>query len=501
MAPERTKQKTKLTKRTVESIAPGKKDKKVWDAEIPGFGVKVTPKGRRVYVLQYWAPSQVGVRRTYTLGVHGSPVKRVRNGVEETRSLTTELARELAREARADVQRGQDPAGAKGAARLATKTLTLSVLSARYLKECESNVEPSTHREYRNIFTAQLIPELGRMVVATISYNHISALHQKLKATPVHANRVVAVLSAFLTWCMTNSFRPLELNPCTKIKKFKEHSRERYLTPEEFARVGAAFATAESVGLPKAPEYVEYEKRRKLKKPVKPENQKHRTKASLIPRVADPFGVAAIRLLLLTGWRSTEVFSLQWKIVDLNAGVVGLPDTKTGKSNRSIGHDAIELLRGLARIEGSPYVFPSQRAKWQKPIKSLQRLWYAVRAAAKLPGVRLHDLRHSFASVSVQKGESLFITGKLLGHRHAATTERYAHLSRPVEKRAADEVSRIIAVALARDVPHTKKSGAKKKSGRAKGRPNRAAKVSRGPAKHAKGGTKARRSTRGNSRN
>ena len=253
--------KAKLTKRKVDSIAPGKKDLKVWDTEIPGFGLKVTPVGRRVYVLQYWAPGQSGVRRTYTLGVHGSPVIRARNGVEETRDLTADLARDLAREARADVQGGADLAGVIGAARAATKTLTLSVLSSPFLEEVKAKRKPTTYRFYKNIVNAQLIPEFGRTVVTSISYDSISSLHLRLVKKPVYANRVVAVLGAFLTWCMKNLYRPHELNPCDLIDKYEERSRERFLSPEEFARLGAALTTAASVGLPTGPEYAEYRKK------------------------------------------------------------------------------------------------------------------------------------------------------------------------------------------------------------------------------------------------
>lgn len=429
----------KITKRSVEALRPAAKDVKLWDTEIPGFGVKVTPAGRRVYVLQYWAPGRASVRRTFTLGIHGAPLVRARNGVEETRDLTPELARVLAREARADIQRGADPAGDKGRARAALKHRTLSVLSVTYLEDCAAKRKPRTATEYARIFKKDLIPALGAAVVDGISVLDAATLHHKLRKTPHQANRSVQVLGAFLTWCATRGFRPRGLNPCQDVVLFKEVARERFLSVDELARLGDAMRTAATVGLAPAPEL-------RRKAPTDPAKAKHRPRSADTPKPANPYAVAALRLLLLSGWRETEVLTLRWDALDLERGAATLADTKTGKSERALGVPAVELLTRLPRVQGSPYVFPG--AKPERRLGEIKRLWGAVRYAAKLKEVRLHDIRHTAASHAIGGGLSLYVTGKLLGHKRAATTQRYAHLSDDVQKRAADDMARTIDAAL-----------------------------------------------------
>ncbi|MBI2407491.1 MAG: site-specific integrase [Gemmatimonadetes bacterium] len=428
----------KVTKRLVESIKPAEHDQKVWDTEVPGFGVKVTPSGRRVYVLQYWAPGRDREKRTYTLGAHGMPIVRTRNGVEETRDLTAELARALAREARADIQRGADPAGAKARARRALKDRTLAVLSVPYLEEQAAKRKASTAAEYARIFKVALCPELGTTIVEAIHVADVATLHHKLRKTPIQANRTIAVLGAFLNWCAKRGYRARGLNPCSDVERYAEHARERFLTGEELARLGDALRTAETTGLRPAP--------RDRKKPKSEATKKHRTKKWDATKPANPYAVAAIRFMLLTGWRSIEARSLRWDAVNLERGAATLADTKTGKSERALGVPAVAMLRALPRMERSPYVFPGTDP--QRPLPQLRQLWNAARYAAKLEGVRLHDIRHTAASHAIGGGLSLYVTGKLLGHKDQATTQRYAHLADDVQKRAADDMANTIAAAL-----------------------------------------------------
>jgi len=428
----------RITRRSVEALKPGTKDLKLWDTEIPGFGVKVTPAGRRVYVLQYWAPGRAGVRRTLTIGAHASPVVRLRNGIEETRDLTPELARAMAREARADVQRGADPAGAKGRARAALKQRTLAILSAPYLEECRAKRKATTAAEYARIFKVALCPTLGSTVVDAITVQDVATLHHRLRKTPIQANRTVAVLGAFLNWCATRGYRPRGVNPCGDVELYPERARERFLSSEELGRLGEALRTAETTGLRPAP--------KDRKRPKSAATTKHRTKTWDQPKPANPFAVAALRFLLLTGWREGEALTLRWDAVDLDRGTVTLEDTKTGKSERALGVPAVTLLRRLPRVDGSPYVFPSPDPT--KPLSELRHLWNAARFAAKLDSVRLHDIRHTAASHAIGGGLSLYVTGKLLGHKREATTQRYAHLADDVQKRAADAMARAIDAAL-----------------------------------------------------
>ena len=429
----------KITKRSVDALVATAKDYKLWDTEDPGLGVKITPRGHKSFVFQYWAPGRNRVRRLLKLGDYGSPVIRNnRNGLESVRDLTADLAREIAREYRADVQRGGDPAGKKGERRKAAKNFTVSSLSSEWLDEKIAKKKARTSVEYARILKKYILPEFGPVPVDAVQMRDVSLWHVKLRRTPVMANRCVSQLNAFLTWCEQRGRLPSGQNPCVNVGLYEERSRERYLSFEEITRLGEALKTAETVGLRGAPEL-----RRKPKDPAK---QKHKPKSADTPRKANPFGVGAIRLLLLTGWRENEVLGLAWKHVDLSRGAVVLPDTKTGRSVRPLGSAAVALLKRLPRLKGSPYVIPG--AKSGSHLKEIRRLWCAVRHATDLKEVRLHDVRHTFASHAVGSGASLYITGKLLGHSRAESTRRYAHLADDVQKAAADKVTRQIQAAL-----------------------------------------------------
>jgi integrase len=239
-----------------------------------------------------------------------------------------------------------------------------------------------------------------------------------MRETPYSANRALSLVGSFFSFAEHQGARPRHTNPAKGIEPYRERSRERFLTPVETRRLGEALVTAETVGLPPAPE--------RRRKPVTGPTAKHRTKSAGTPKVANIFAVAAIRFLLLTGFREKEALGLRWTEVDLARKVAVLPDTKTGKSVRRLGAAAVLLLESLPRVKKSPYVFPG--AKTGKPLVEINRVWYAVRHAAALDDVRLHDLRHSFASAVASAGGSLLMIRNLLGHKDATTTAKYAHL-------------------------------------------------------------------------
>lgn len=164
---------------------------------------------------------------------------------------------------------------------------------------------------------------------------------------------------------------------------------------------------------------------------------KHRPKTADIPIPANPYAITAIRLLALTGCREGEILSLRWDAVDADRGYLRLADSKTGKSVRPLGQAAAAVLDTLPKIEDNPYVLPGR--KEGEHLMEITWVWFAVRQEAKLDDLRLHDLRHSFASVPATSGESLLVVRSLLGHKRAATAERYAHLSNDPVKRAADK--------------------------------------------------------------
>ena len=414
----------KLTKRTVEAVKVKAADVFLWDTDLKGFGLKVTPKDRRVFVAQYWAPNLQRVRRRVTLGTFGI--------------LTVDQARVAAQRLLGRVANGEDPAADASAGRRDAKEATVSLICAEYLDETHAKMKPRTAKEYARIFKVYVVPTIGKKPVAQVALRDVSALHLAHRKQPYQSNRILQLLKTFFFWAEARGYRAKNTNPCRDIVRFPEHERERFLTVAEVGKLGAALITAEQDGLPPAPVL--------RRKPKSPEMAKHRPKSADTPIPANPFAVAAIRFLLFTGWREREALTLRWSDVDMARGAATLPDTKTGKSQRPIGAPAVALLTALPRFDGSPYVFPGARSG--QPLREIKRVWTAARHAAGLDDVRLHDLRHTVASFAVASGHSLFLTGKLLGHARAETTQRYAHIADDARKAVADAVSASLAAAL-----------------------------------------------------
>jgi integrase len=194
-----------------------------------------------------------------------------------------------------------------------------------------------------------------------------------------------------------------------RLARFKESARERFLTSDELGRLGDALRTAETL---------------------------------------DPAAVAAIRLLILTGARLREILHAKWDYVDFERETIFLPDSKTGKKPIYLNAAALAVLADLPRLEDNPHVFPGR--KDGLPRESLDRPWSIVRKAAGLDGLRIHDLRHSFASIGAGASLGLPIIGKLLGHTQAVTTQRYAHVDADPMRRAAETIGATIAAAMSR---------------------------------------------------
>jgi integrase len=255
--------------------------------------------------------------------------------------------------------------------------------------------------------------------------------------TPTQANRILTVLSSLCSWAAQAGLRGEgKVNPCSRVERFPESAKERFLTGEEIVRISDALVRAEREGLPPAPS------RRMARKTGA--TAKHRPKTADLPIPASPGTVNAIRLLMLTGARKNEILRLKWSDVDLERSTLNLSDTKTGRSSRAIGAPAVKLLAALPR--SGPYVFPGAREG--NPLEGVRRLWDAARHEARLGDVRLHDLRHTMASVLAGEGQSLLLIGKLLGHKNAATTQRYTHLTDAPVKAAADRAAGTMAAFL-----------------------------------------------------
>lgn len=378
----------RITKRLVEGIKPADRDLLQWDSELRGFGVRVKPSGVRSYLVQY--RNQHGRSRRLTIGTHGR--------------LTAEEARTEARKLLADVARGCDPAEDRKTRRNA---LTLSDFAERYMNEyAEGKKKPGTLETDRINLRCHILPTLGNLPVASITKSDVVRLHQSMKATPGAANRTIQLVSHMLNVAEKWGQRPDGSNPCRHVEKFKEQKRERYLSASELLRLGKVLAEAE------------------------------RTRTEL------PGAIAAIRLLIFTGCRRGEILSLRWDYVDFENEFLRLPHTKTGARIVHLNAPALEVLSTIECQDGNPFVIVG--AKAGAHLVNLKKSWQRIRREADLQDVRLHDLRHSFASVAVGLGESLHMTGKLLGHSQAQTTQRYAHLADDPVKAATERVGAAI---------------------------------------------------------
>jgi integrase len=283
-------------------------------------------------------------------------------------------------------------------------------LGARFLRDyVPQHCKQSTAYEYRRAVELFINPALGRHRISDVLRADVAGFHHGLRDRPYQANRALGVLSKMMNVAEEWGLRPDGSNPCRHVKKYREVKRERYLTREELQRLGAVLADKE-------------------------------TKAT-----ESPFVIAAIALLVLTGARLSEILTLRWAYVDLENGVLRLPDSKTGAKLIYLNATAIQLLRTMPRMQGNPHVIAG--AKPGAHLVELQKPWRRIRAKAGLNDVRIHDLRHSFASVAAGTGMSLPMIGKLLGHTQASTTQRYAHLATDPVRAAADAIgAEIVAV-------------------------------------------------------
>ena len=242
---------------------------------------------------------------------------------------------------------------------------------------------------------------------------------------------MLAVVGSMYTFAARIGVVPEGANPARKIIKYPEQRRERFLTTEELEQLGAAIHEAETTGIP-------YEI--DTSKPTARHAPKEENRIAQI----SPFAAAAIRLLLFTGCRLREILHLKWEHVDFERGLLFLPESKTGSKTVILNAPALEVLAGLDRF--GPYVVPGDNP--QKPRADLKRPWATIAKRAGLERVRLHDLRHTYASFGAGSGLGLPIIGKLLGHTQASTTQRYAHLDNDPLRRASEAIGNRIAGAL-----------------------------------------------------
>jgi len=426
--------KKRLTDDLVSDLQPKADRYELQDTKQPAFRVRVAPSGVKTLCVLYRVKGSRRLNR-YTLGPAGQRT------VTEYRADAAAIV--------TDARKGIDAAASLRSRKAAPTVKSLFVDS---LADCAVRLKPKTVIGYRSGWTAHLEKPIGPLQVTDVTTADVVALHRKLKDTPYAANRALNLLQSFFAYAITHGHRDKLTNPADDVKPYTERARERFLSVEELTRLLIALDTAETVGLPPAPR-----KSRRKAPTVAPAVSSPDAPATPRPprHAATAHTVGALRFLLLTGWREQEALTLRWDAVDDVRGLVTLQDTKTGKSQRPLGAAAMALLAAIPRVHGSAFCFPSPR-KPSRPVANIEHLWRAVRHAADLATLRLHDVRHSAASFALGAGVALPVIGKMLGHKHTATTARYAHLTNDPVRVAGDAVAAVIDAARAtRSTPVT----------------------------------------------
>jgi integrase len=376
----------RLTDAIVKKLpAPASGNRITYDTDVRGFGVRVTGAGARAFVLNY--RTREGRERRYTIGAY--PDWRTTAARDEAKRLKLEIR-----------VNGADPVGALQAAR---GEPTVEDMVTRYIEEHLPKKRPNSQADDRSLISQWVMANgLRHAKVASVAADDIDALHRKVTraGTPYRANRVVALLSKMFSLAVRWRWRTD--NPCRGVERNPENKRKRYLTSAEMVRLAEALAAHE-----------------------------------------DQTAANAIRLLLLTGARRGETLAAKWVDFDVEAGVWTKPGATTKQATEHrvpLSAPARQLLAGMPR-EGA-YVFPGIGGVGHR--FDLNRPWRTIRRAAGLHGVRLHDLRHTYASVLASRGVSLHTIGNLLGHTQAATTMRYAHLADDPLRAATETAGAII---------------------------------------------------------
>lgn len=375
----------------VKAALPKERDYFLWDRDLKGFGVKVCSGGRKSYVCKYrYGHGRKAPTRRVTIGAHGSP-------------WTPDAARKEASRILGLVSQGRDPARER---QLSKEIFTVSEVCDSYLERGVATKKPSTLATDRGRIERHIKPLIGHMRITEVTKAEVSKFLQDVAggktATDVRtkkrgraivkggkgtATRTVGLLGGIFSYAIEEGW--LIQNPVKGVKRFRDRKNERFLSADEFRRLGVELKAALAGGV-------------------------------------NPYAISIIRLLILTGARKGEIEQLTWAEVDLTSGFLRLADSKTGQKLIVLNPLAVQVLTEVEHISGSRFVFPAHDG--QSWYQGTPKVWRRIRASADLTDVRLHDLRHSFASVAASEGTSLQMIGTLLGHKDSATTARYAHL-------------------------------------------------------------------------
>ncbi|WP_315720179.1 MULTISPECIES: tyrosine-type recombinase/integrase [unclassified Bradyrhizobium] len=386
----------KLTTDFIEAVGANGKDQTFSDTKVAGLILRVTPAGTKLFRVE----ARVGGKlRRSTLGTFPQ--------------MSLSAAQREARPALDALRQGRDPALEKAARQKAIEdgAITVEKLATQWIENRRSKLKPRTLDDYQKLFEQHINPAVGQLPVQVLAFADVEALHAKMARTPRRANYSVSTLRALLNYAELMKIRPPHSNPCKGIEFYRERQRERFLSEAEIAKAGSAIETAEGQG------------------------------------VIGPHAAAGLRLALFTGARSGEIIAAQWSHVVWSRRIIRLPDSKNNEARTiHLSDAAVEVLRSIPRIE--PYIIAG--AKAGEPYKNLSRAWIIARAYGGLDDVRLHDLRHSYASLAAGRGVSLQTIGALLGHRAIASTKRYAHLARDIVASVNDDLGAVMQAALSK---------------------------------------------------
>jgi len=372
-----------LTDNIIKRLPTPERDNRItFDGAVKGFGIRITAGGAKTFVLAY---RRDGQQRRYNIGAFGA--------------WNTTQAREEAKRLKRAVDAGGDPSSEREDSRTAP---TMVALAERFITDYLPRKRPSTQRVYSQQIKADILPALGTRKVAAVSHADVDRFHHAMRDRPTHANRTLAVLSKMFSLAAKWGWR-ID-NPCKSVERFGENKRTRYLTGPELARLSAALA-----------------------------------------ELRDQSAADAIRLLLLTGARRGELLAAKWGDIDLDGRTWIKPASSTKQKLEHrvpLSAPARQLLAEMRARAETEFLFPAARGGGHRP--HINEAWIRLRKTAKLGGVRLHDLRHSYASVLASAGMSLPVIGSLLGHATPVTTARYSHLFDDVRREASERAAAIL---------------------------------------------------------
>lgn len=386
----------RLTKAFLKGLEPTGKTDFWWDEDLPGFGVRMAAGGKAAFVVQY---REKRATKRVTLG-----------GVDV---VNLDRARERAKEILSSVALGQAPFPQEKA------TPTLQSVADDFLAYTEAKRAERTAADYRAIYDRQIKPKFGTKPIGDITRAEIEKWHEGLKATPRRANYALTILVAMFSFAIRRGILGPHEHPALGITKYPENKRERYLTLDELKRFGEALAELEA------------------------------------GRSVSPWAAAALRLLILTGARSSEILELEWSRVDLVRGTLRLPTSKTGKKDIVLSGAAVAVLKAVPKVEGVPYVIAGR--KHGERMTTLQKPFGAVCKKAGIEGLRPHDLRHSAASFATSAGVGLPVIGKVLGQSQAYTQQRYSHIHDSAERAAVETIAAQVAPLIGSGAASVKK--------------------------------------------